>query len=208
MMIDRLIAELDRGLKILSIKPTSRRPCPDLNILETDSISSTNKKINAKYMRVNHTGEICAQALYRGQLFFNKNNEIKEELEKAAEEEIDHLAWCDKRIQELGGKTSKLNPIFYSGSFLLGAFTSIVDERYNLGFLAETEKQVANHLSNHLKQIDKSDKKTIKIIEAMRDDEEEHANSALKMGAKNLPRPMKKIMGYASKVMTKTTFYI
>ena len=208
MMIDRLIAELDRGLKILYIKPTSRRPRPDLNLLETDSISSTNKKINAKYMRVNHTGEICAQALYRGQLFFNKNNEIKEELEKAAEEEIDHLAWCDKRIQELGGKTSKLNPIFYSGSFLLGAFTSIVDERYNLGFLAETEKQVANHLSNHLKQIDKNDKKTIKIIEAMRDDEEEHANSALKMGAKNLPRPMKKIMGYASKVMTKTTFYI
>ena len=142
------------------------------------------------------------------QTIVKSNNEIKEELEKAAEEEIDHLVWCDKRIQELGGKTSKLNPIFYSGSFLLGAFTSIVDERYNLGFLAETEKQVANHLSNHLKQIDKSDKKTIKIIEAMRDDEEEHANSALKMGAKNLPRPMKKIMGYASKVMTKTTFYI
>ena len=138
----------------------------------------------------------------------NKNNEIKEELEKAAEEEIDHLVWCDKRINELGGKKSKLNPIFYSGSFLLGAFTSIVDERYNLGFLAETEKQVTKHLSNHLNQIDKSDKKTIKIIEAMRDDEEEHANSALKMGAKNLPHPLKKIMGYASKVMTKTTFYI
>ena len=207
-MIDRLITELDRGLKILTVKSFSRRPRPDLKILERDSISSTNKNINAKYMRVNHTGEICAQGLYRGQLFFNKNNEIKEELEKAAEEEIDHLVWCDERIQELEGKTSKLNPIFYSGSFLLGAFTSIVDEKYNLGFLAETEKQVTNHLSNHLKQIDKSDKKTIKIIEAMRDDEEEHANSALKMGAKNLPRPMKKFMMYASKVMTKTTFYI
>ena len=208
MMIDRLITELDRGLKILTVKSFSRRPRPDLKILERDSISSTNKNINAKYMRVNHTGEICAQGLYRGQLFFNKNNEIKEELEKAAEEEIDHLVWCDERIQELDGKTSKLNPIFYSGSFLLGAFTSIVDERYNLGFLAETEKQVTNHLSNHLKQIDKSDKKTIKIIETMKDDEEEHANSALKMGAKNLPRPMKKFMMYASKVMTKTTFYI
>ena len=208
MMIDRLITELDRGLKILTVKSSSRRPRPDLKILERDSISSTNKNINAKYMRVNHTGEICAQGLYRGQLFFNKNNEIKEELEKAAEEEIDHLVWCDERIQELEGKTSKLNPIFYSGSFLLGAFTSIVDERYNLGFLAETEKQVTNHLSNHLKQIDKSDKKTIKIIETMKDDEEEHANSALKMGAKNLPRPMKKFMMYASKVMTKTTFYI
>ena len=208
MMIDRLISELDRGLKILTVKSFSRRPRPDLKILERDSISSTNKNINAKYMRVNHTGEICAQGLYRGQLFFNKNNEIKEELEKAAEEEIDHLVWCDERIQELDGKTSKLNPIFYSGSFLLGAFTSIVDEKYNLGFLAETEKQVTNHLSNHLKQIDKSDKKTIKIIETMKDDEEEHANSALKMGAKNLPRPMKKFMMYASKVMTKTTFYI
>ena len=208
MMIDRLITELDRGLKILTVKSFSRRPRPDLKILERDSITSTNKNINAKYMRVNHTGEICAQGLYRGQLFFNKNNEIKEELEKAAEEEIDHLVWCDERIQELDGKTSKLNPIFYSGSFLLGAFTSIVDEKYNLGFLAETEKQVTNHLSNHLKQIDKSDKKTIKIIETMKDDEEEHANSALKMGAKNLPRPMKKFMMYASKVMTKTTFYI
>ena len=208
MMIDRLITELDRGLKILSIKQTSRRSRPDLKIVEIDSISSSNKKTNAKYMRVNHTGEICAQGLYRGQLFFNKNNEIKEELEKAAEEEIDHLVWCDERIQELDGKTSKLNSIFYSGSFLLGAFTSIVDEKYNLGFLAETEKQVTNHLSNHLKQIDKSDKKTIKIIETMKDDEEEHANSALKMGAKNLPRPMKKFMMYASKVMTKTTFYI
>tara|TARA_B100000035_G_scaffold286426_1_gene270706 strand:+ start:221 stop:844 length:624 start_codon:yes stop_codon:yes gene_type:complete len=207
-MIDRLINELDRGLKILSVKPTSHRPRPDLNILEADSISTTNKKINAKYMRVNHTGEICAQALYRGQLFFNKNNEIKEELEKAADEEIDHLVWCDIRIQELEGKTSKLNPIFYSGSFLLGAFTSFIDERYNLGFLAETEKQVTKHLSNHLQQIDKSDEKTIKIIETMRDDEEEHANSALKMGAKNLPPAIKKIMGYASKVMTKTTFYI
>ena len=208
MMIDRLITELDRGLKILTVKSFSRRPRPDLKILERDSITSTNKNINAKYMRVNHTGEICAQGLYRGQLFFNKNNEIKEELEKAAEEEIDHLVWCDERIQELDGKTSKLNSIFYSGSFLLGAFTSIVDEKYNLGFLAETEKQVTNHLSNHLKQIDKSDKKTIKIIETMKDDEEEHANSALKMGAKNLPRPMKKFMMYASKVMTKTTFYI
>lgn len=207
-MIDRLITELDRGLKILSVKPTSFRPRPDLNILEAESLSTTNKKINAKYMRINHTGEVCAQALYRGQLFFNTNNKIKEELEKAADEEVDHLVWCDKRIQELGGKTSKLNPFFYSGSFLLGAITSAIDERYNLGFLAETEKQVTKHLSNHLKQIDKSDKKTIKIIEAMRDDEEEHANSAIKMGAKNLHPAIKKFMGYASKVMTKTTFYI
>ena len=98
-MIDRLITELDRGLKILSVKPTSCRPRPDLNILETESLSTTNKKINAKYMRINHTGEVCAQALYRGQLFFNTNNKIKEELEKAADEEVDHLVWCDKRIQ-------------------------------------------------------------------------------------------------------------
>ena len=207
-MIDRLFTEIDRGLKILTVKPSSKRPHPDLSIKETNPISSKNKKVNAKYMRVNHTGEVCAQALYRGQLFFNKNNEIKKELEKAANEEIDHLAWGEKRINELGGKTSKLNPIFYSGSFLLGALTSIIDERYNLGFLAETEKQVTKHLSNHLKQIDRSDKKTIKIIEAMRDDEEEHANSALKMGAKNLHPTIKKIMGAASKVMTKTTFYI
>ena len=208
MVIDKFIDEIEFGLKILFSPSSSKRPRPDKKILNKEDLNSEIKKKHAQLMRVNHSGEICAQALYRGQLFFNKNNEIKEELEKAAEEEIDHLVWCDKRINELGGKKSKLNPIFYSGSFLLGAFTSIVDERYNLGFLAETEKQVTKHLSNHLNQIDKSDKKTIKIIEAMRDDEEEHANSALKMGAKNLPQPLKKIMGYASKVMTKTTFYI
>ena len=188
--------------------PTAKRVRPDLNVSQQNSLSPSERKINAQYMRVNHAGEICAQALYRGQLFFNKNSEIKEKLEKAADEEVDHLAWCDERIKELGGSKSILNPLLYSSSFLLGAFTSIIDEKYNLGFLAETEKQVSHHLSSHLTRIDKNDKKTIKIIETMKADEEEHANSALQMGAKNLPPTIKKIMGNASKVMTKTTFYI
>ena len=208
MMIDRLIAELDRGLKILSIKPTSRRPRPDLNILETDSISSTNKKINAKYMRVNHTGEICAQALYRGQLLFNKDKLIEKNLQKAASEEIDHLAWCEERIDELSGKTSLLNPILYIGSIGIGGIASIIDKKYNLGFLAETEKQVSSHLDKHLVKLSKYDVKTKKILEQMKFDEHQHEISAKELGAAELPKPIKKVMGITSKIMTTLTYKI
>ena len=208
MIFDKILIEVDKGLKTLTVKPLGIRSRPDVNISETKSMSSELKKTNSKFMRVNHAGEVCAQGLYRGHLFFNKNTKVKKELEVAADEEIDHLSWCDERIKELGGKTSILNPVLYSGSFFMGAFTSIIDNKYNLGFLAETEKQVSAHLSDHLKRIDNDDKKTIKIIEAMKSDEEAHANLAKKMGGKILPSTAKKIMRYASKLMTKTTFYL
>ena len=207
-MIDKVLIEIDRALKTLTLEPTEKRVRPDASIQENSSLPTPNKKINAQYMRVNHSGEICAQGLYRGQLFFNRNTLIKTELEKAADEEADHLAWCNKRIEELGGKTSKLNPVLYASSFIIGAFNSFVDEKSNLGFLAETEKQVALHLTRHLDRVDKNDIKTIHILKAMKADEEGHESSAIAMGAKELNPLTKKIMGKVSKLMTKTTFYI
>jgi ubiquinone biosynthesis monooxygenase Coq7 len=153
-------------------------------------------------MRVNHAGEICAQALYSGQLLFNPHGEGTESLKKASKEEIDHLDWCNTRIHELGGKTSLLNPIWYSGSFLMGSFASVLGEKYNLGFLAETERQVTQHLTNHLNKISKKDLKTNKILEVMANDEEQHAAKAKELGGIELPHQVKKAMSLTSKVMT------
>ena len=139
-MIDKLISEIDKSLKILSASPVGNRARPDLNIPDSKMLPEADKNLHAKFMRVNHTGEVCAQGLYRGQLFFNKNPNIKSELEKAAREEIDHLVWCEERINELGGKTSLLNPIFYFGSFIVGSMASIVDDKYNLGFFVYLSK--------------------------------------------------------------------
>ena len=186
-MLDKLITEIDRSLKTLSIRSIESRPCPGTDIKETQPLTGSDKRKHAQLMRVNHSGEICAQALYRGQLFFNKNPKIQIELEKAASEEIDHLAWCEKRIDELDGKTSRLNPLLYAGSFAIGSLASIIDEKYNLGFLAETEKQVSAHLESHLKMLNPDDKKTLKILETMKLDEEKHKGSAHSLGAKKLP---------------------
>ena len=159
-------------------------------------------------MRVNHSGEICAQALYRGQLLFNKDKVIEKSLQKAASEEIDHLAWCEERIDELSGKTSLLNPILYLGSIGIGGIASIIDKKYNLGFLAETEKQVSSHLDKHLDELSKYDVKTKKILEQMRLDEYQHEISAKELGATELPKPIKKVMGITSKIMTTLTYKI
>ena len=157
-------------------------------------------------MRVNHSGEICAQALYRGQLLFNNDKLIEKSLQKAAREEIDHLAWCEERIAELSGKTSLLNPILYIGSIGIGGIASIIDKKYNLGFLAETEKQVSSHLDKHLVKLSKYDVKTKKILEQMKFDEHQHEISAKELGAAELPTAVKKVMTSTSKIMTTLTY--
>lgn len=200
-MIDDLIVEFDKGLKVLFTKPTGSRPRPDLHIKETE-LTPDEKKRTIELMRVNHTGEVCAQALYSGQLLFNSHGKGAESLKKASKEEIDHLDWCNSRIHELGGKTSLLNPLWYTGSFLIGSFASALGERYNLGFVAETERQVAQHLTGHLKKISKKDLKTNKILEVMADDEEQHAIKAKELGGAELPRQVKKAMSLTSKMMT------
>lgn len=200
-MIDDLIVEFDKGLKVLFTKPKGSRPRPDLHIKETE-LTPDEKKRTIELMRVNHTGEVCAQALYSGQLLFNSHGKGAESLKKASKEEIDHLDWCNSRIHELGGKTSLLNPLWYTGSFLIGSFASALGERYNLGFVAETERQVAQHLTGHLKKISKKDLKTNKILEVMADDEEQHAIKAKELGGVELPRQVKKAMSLTSKIMT------
>jgi len=200
-MIDQLIIEFDKGLKVLFAKTKSSRPRPDLKVKETE-LTLEEKKRTIELMRVNHTGEVCAQALYSGQLLFNSHGEGAESLKKAAMEEIDHLDWCNSRIHELGGKTSLLNPIWYTGSFLIGSFASALGEKYNLGFLAETERQVTKHLTGHLTKISKKDLKTNKILEVMADDEEQHAIKAKELGGVDLPPQVIKAMSLTSKVMT------
>jgi ubiquinone biosynthesis monooxygenase Coq7 len=200
-MIDQLIIEFDKGLKVLFAKPKGSRPRPDLNVKENE-LTLEEKKRTIELMRVNHTGEVCAQALYSGQLLFNSHGEGAESLKKAAKEEIDHLDWCNSRIRELGGKTSFLNPIWYTGSFLIGSFASALGEKYNLGFLAETERQVTKHLTGHLSKISKKDLKTNKILEVMADDEEQHAIKAKELGGVDLPPQVRKAMSLTSKVMT------
>lgn len=199
-MIDDLIVEFDKGLKVLFTKPKGSRPRPDLHIKETE-LTKDEKKRTIELMRVNHTGEVCAQALYSGQLLFNSHGEGAESLKKASKEEIDHLDWCNSRIYELGGKTSLLNPLWYMGSFLIGSFASTLGEKYNLGFLAETERQVAQHLTGHLKKISKKDLKTNKILEVMADDEKQHAIKAKELGGAELPRQVKNAMSLTSKMM-------
>jgi ubiquinone biosynthesis monooxygenase Coq7 len=159
-------------------------------------------------MRVNHCGEVCAQALYNGQSLTARNPETAAALRRASLEETEHLAWCEKRINELGGRKSLLNPIFYGSSFALGAIAGAAGDKWNLGFLAETEHQVGKHLQDHLSQLPKGDVKSRAILEQMQIDEAQHAANAVQHGAAELPQPVKSAMQLFSKVMTKTSYYL
>jgi ubiquinone biosynthesis monooxygenase Coq7 len=208
MLIDKVIKEVDFALKLLTTKSSPKRKSPGEKFKENTSRNQPWTEMSVRLMRVNHTGEICAQGLYRGQLLFNKNPIVEKELKSAASEEIDHLVWCENRIHNLGGKTSILNPIFYSGSLLLGAFSSLVDSKYNLGFLEETEKQVTTHLKEYIQKLPDEDQKSKEILKQMHQDEEKHQQTARNLGAKSLPINVKKIMRIFSKFMTKSTYLI
>ena len=205
--IDTLITELDTGLRTLLAKPHSARAHPDANIAEAD-LSEAEKKQAGALMRVNHTGEVCAQALYSGQSLTSKSAETTAALKHAAQEETEHLAWCESRITQLGGRTSLLNPLFYLGSFSLGAIAGAVGDKWSLGFVEETEKQVGAHLTSHLEKLSQADQKTRKIIEQMQKDEAKHANEAKQLGAAELPAPVKFLMQKVSKLMTSSSYYL
>ncbi|RZO17661.1 MAG: 2-polyprenyl-3-methyl-6-methoxy-1,4-benzoquinone monooxygenase, partial [SAR92 clade bacterium] len=159
-------------------------------------------------MRVNHTGEICAQALYQGQALTAKLPNVREQMKEAASEEIDHLAWCEDRINELGGRTSLLNPVFYTLSFGLGASAGIISDKLSLGFVAATEDQVCDHLQSHLEQLPKDDLKSRAVVKEMLADEERHAQAALDAGGYDFPIPVKKFMTLVSTIMTKGSYRI
>jgi ubiquinone biosynthesis monooxygenase Coq7 len=205
MDIDRLIVAFDNSLRTLLAPARSARPHPDAAIDESE-LDAAQRALSAALMRVNHTGEICAQALYQGQALTARNPSARAALEQAASEETDHLAWTERRITELGSRVSVLNPLFYAGSFALGAIAGIAGDKWNLGFLAETERQVESHLDSHLGRLPDADAKSRAIVDQMKVDEARHARTAVEYGGADLPQPLKQVMKLGSKVMTETTF--
>lgn len=206
-LLDRLIVEGDRALKTLFHQPISQREHPDAHITDGE-FDETERKHIIGLMRINHTGEVCAQGLYQGQAITARDKTHKDSFAHAADEETEHLAWTKSRIEELGGKTSILNPLFYIGSLGMGVVAGLFGDKWNLGFLEETENQVGNHLAEHLEKIPEHDNKSRAILSQMQVDEAKHAEMAHDAGAAELPLPIKGLMKLSSKVMTKTTYYI
>lgn len=205
--LDVFIIELDTGLRTLLAKSHSARTHPDADVAEAD-LSSTEKSHASALMRINHTGEVCAQALYSGQALTAYRPETALALKQAAQEETDHLAWCETRITQLSGRTSLLNPLFYAGSFTMGAIAGAFGDKWSLGFVAETEKQVEAHLASHLNKLPESDLKTRTIVEKMQHDEARHAQEAKQLGAVELPASAKFLMKQVSTLMTTSTYYL
>ena len=207
---NNIVNELDIALKTLSDKKTGTERCypPDPADKNTEELTQKEKDLSIQMMRINHAGEVAAQALYRGQAFVCKDPEIKEHLIQAGEEETDHLVWCKKRLDELDGKSSILNPLWYAGSFAIGAIFGSMGEKTSLGFVEETEKQVVIHLQKHLDKISPKDKETIEILKTMQADEDLHAGQANESGAEELESPTKKVMEVTAKVMTTSSAYI
>ncbi len=206
--IDRLLLQADTALRTL-IPNSSHASRPSPAVLEPQSsLDAQQTRHIAGLMRINHSGEVCAQALYQGQALTASLPEVREKMEQAAEEEVDHLVWCEQRIRELGSQPSLLNPLFYGLSFAIGASAGAISDKVSLGFVAATENQVCKHLDNHLQQIPESDRKSRAILEHMRIDEEEHAISALDAGGYRFPAPIKFGMSLMAKVMTRTTYRI
>lgn len=205
--VDRLITSFDRGLRTLFVPPQAARAQPAAEAAEPE-LTPEERRHAASLMRVNHTGEVCAQALYQGQMLTARDDGVRNVLAEAADEETDHLAWTRSRIEALGGRPSRLDPLFYFGAFTLGALSGLAGDRWNLGFLAETERQVEGHLAGHLDRLPAGDDKSRAVVEQMREDEAAHARTALAHGGAELPAPVKLAMRLASRVMTGTTYHL
>ncbi|EWC43019.1 2-polyprenyl-3-methyl-6-methoxy-1,4-benzoquinone monooxygenase [Pseudomonas stutzeri] len=205
---DRLLMQADAALRtLLPFSGQPSRPSPAVLKNETELSESETRHV-AGLMRINHTGEVCAQALYQGQALTARLPQVRQAMEHAADEEIDHLAWCEQRIRQLGSHTSVLNPLFYGLSFGIGASAGLVSDRISLGFVAATEDQVCKHLDEHLGQLPASDEKSRAILEQMREDEAQHSTAALEAGGLRFPAPVKFGMSLMAKVMTKATYRI
>jgi 3-demethoxyubiquinol 3-hydroxylase len=205
--MDKLIAEFDRALRAVAGVASASRPSPAEDKPEAELDVEARSRA-AALMRVNHVGEVCAQALYQGQALTARNERIKAALEQAAREEQDHLAWSADRIRELGGRTSLLNPLWYAGSFSIGALAGLLGDGWNVAFLAETERQVEEHLTGHLGALPTADERTRAVVSAMRADEAKHGATARGLGASELPAPVKAAMRFASKIMTTVAYRV
>ena len=208
-LVDEIITGADRALRTLAgnSKPVLHEP-PKPKTYSKKALSDQEKQHSAGLMRVNHSGEVCAQALYQGQALTAKLDRVKVEMQTAADEEIDHLAWCEERISSLGGRTSVLNPIWYGVSFSLGAAAGLISDKLSLGFVAATEEQVCKHLTSHLESLPKNDLESRAVVEQMLIDEEKHAKSALDAGGIEFPKPVKSAMTLVSRLMTKTSYHV
>lgn len=207
-MLDRLIIEFDTALRSVVGGANSGRPTPGSSVEKTTSLDAAQRKHAAGLMRVNHVGEVCAQALYQSQKLVARNPEIQAMLNHSAQEEMDHLAWCETRLHELGSHTSYLNPLWYAGSFAIGLAAGIAGDKWSLGFVVETEKQVESHLESHLEKLPEEDHRSRAIVDQMRMDEIEHGQAALHAGGVTLPEPIQKAMKLAAKVMTTNAYKI
>jgi len=205
--LDQLLGLIDSGLRTIFVTPETSRPNPAQDIQEAD-LSASERDLAGRLMRINHAGEIAAQGLYQGQALTAKLPEVRDKMEQAAVEENDHLNWCANRVTELGTHTSYLAPFWYLGSMTIGALAGLAGDKWSLGFVAETEKQVVKHLDSHLQQVSATDQKTRVILEQMKVDEGKHATVALQAGGAALPFPIQLLMQLSSKVMTRTAYWL
>ena len=205
--MDRWISEFDHALRTVAGVHEPRRPSPAAPVEERQT-SAEDRLEAAALMRVNHVGEVCAQALYQGQRLVARDSRTRDALAQAAREEEDHLAWCAQRIDELGGRPSLLNPLWYAGSLALGVAGGLIGDRWNLAFLAETERQVEAHLEDHLSRLPAEDRRTRAVVDRMRDEEAKHRATAEALGAAALPPPVKTLMRVLSGVMTTISYRV
>ncbi len=209
-LIDRVICELDAGLRTVFAHAHAERRMPKSQPIagtEAIGLDVASSLESTRLMRVNHCGEVCAQALYQGQALVAKDPSVQKFLLSAAREEHDHLAWCDARIEQLGGHTSRLAPFFYAGAFGMGIVSGLLGDKWSMGFLVETERQVEAHLHDHIGRISPNDYESRAILDEMRKDEIRHGNTGREHGAEILPVPLRMAMRAFSKVMTKTTYW-
>jgi ubiquinone biosynthesis monooxygenase Coq7 len=206
--LDRLLASANNALRTVAA-PAGRaaRPNPAEHIIDAD-LDERQKAHAAGLMRINHAGEVAAQALYQGHAAVARDPAVEDQMQHAADEEFDHLAWCEQRVNELGENVSKLTPVWYAGAFAIGAASGILGDRWSLGFIRETEDQVCAHLDSHLDSLPAEDAKSRAIVEQMRDEEEEHGENAARAGAAELPWPVRRLMQITAKVMTKTAYWV
>jgi len=206
-LIDHLIQEFDRGLRTVAAANVAARPNPAGASPEsvTDPVA---RRHAAGLMRVNHAGEIAAQALYHGQALTARNETVRRSLLEAARDETDHLAWCEQRVRELDSRTSLLAPVWYAGSFAIGALAGLAGDRTSLGFVAETESQVIEHLESHLRELPPDDERSRRIVEQMQADEERHGAEARSAGGRDLPRPVRDLMRGTARIMTRTAYRV
>ncbi len=206
--IDQLIANFDQGMRTVFGKPEiTERPDPAISTDEGE-MTDAEKKLSSRLMRINHAGEVAAQALYQGQALTARNQDVKQQMERSAQEEYDHLDWCEKRVKALDSHTSYLNPLVYTGSLTIGALAGAIGDKWSLGFVVETEKQVGRHLEEHLDRLPKNDHKSRAVLEQMDIDEAHHADVAKQAGAADLPPPVKLAMKLTSKLMTKSVYWV